>query len=94
MKTIEVNHDELVKYVVKNCTYYFYNFQEGGCCRRKVTNETCGLHVFAQELHCPHDCPRLDTKEYGCDKGRCPRVRAVIKSLIAKQQKTAESNKM
>ena len=94
MKTIEVSHDELVKYVVKNCPHYFYNFHDGECCRRKVTNVTCDLHVFARELHCPYDCPRLNTKEYGCDKGRCPRVRAVIKNLTEKQQKTTETSKM
>ena len=41
------------------------------------------LHVFSGELNCPHDCPRLNTKEYGCDKGRCPRVKAIIKQLKA-----------
>lgn len=79
--TIEVNKVALVQYIVKNCPHYFYNFAEGECCRRKVNNETCNLHVFSDELHCPDSCPRLNTKEYGCDKGRCPKVRAIIKKL-------------
>lgn len=83
MKTIQVNQDELVEYVVKNCPHYFYNFQEGECCQRKVAKETCNLHVFSVDLHCPLDCPRLNTKEYGCDKGRCPKVKAAIKRLKA-----------
>lgn len=83
MKTIGINQDELVKYIVKNCPHYFYNYAEGECCQRKVTQETCNLHVFSGELNCPHDCPRLNTKEYGCDKGRCPRVKAIIKQLKA-----------
>lgn len=48
---------------------------------RKVTKETCSLHIFADELQCPPDCPRLTTKGYGCDKGRCPRVKAIIRQL-------------
>lgn len=83
MKTIQVNQDELVKHIVDNCPHYFYNFQEGECCQRKVTKETCNLHVFSDDLHCPFDCPRLNTKEYGCDKGRCSRVKAIIKKLKA-----------
>ncbi len=83
MKTIEVNRDELTKYIYQHYPYYFYNFQEGECCQRKVDKETCSLHVFADTLRCPEDCPRLNTKEYGCDKGRCPRVRAIIKQLKA-----------
>lgn len=83
MKTIEVNQDELTKYIYTHCPHYFYNYQEGECCQRKVSKETCSLHVFAGELHCPPDCPRLNTKDYGCDKGRCPRVKATIKSLKA-----------
>lgn len=83
MKTIQVNQDELVKYIAGNCPHYFYNFQEGECCQRKVTKETCNLHVFSDDLHCPLDCPRLNTKEYGCDKGRCSRVKAQIKKLKA-----------
>lgn len=81
--TVEVNQDELVKYIYQHCPYYFYNYQEGECCRRKVSKETCSLHVFADALRCPEDCPRLSTKEYGCDKGRCPRVKAIIKQLKA-----------
>ena len=84
MKTIEVDHTELVKYIVQNCPSYFYNYAEGECCRRKVDKEVCSLHVFSDELHCPHDCPRLTAKEYGCDKGKCPRVKAIIKNLKAK----------
>ena len=83
MKTIEINQEELTKYIYTNCTYYFYNFVDGECCQRKVTKATCSLHVFAGELNCPLDCPRLNTREYGCDKGRCPLVRATIKSLKA-----------
>lgn len=83
MKTIEVNQQELVKYIVSNCPHYFYNFADGESCYGKVTKETCKLHVFADDLHCPHDCPRLNTKEYACDKGRCPKVRATIKKLKA-----------
>lgn len=83
MKTIEVNQDELIKYIYTHCPSYFYNFQEGECCQRKVTAETCSLHVFAGELNSPLDCPRLNTKEYGCDKGRCPKVKAIIKQLKA-----------
>ena len=84
MKTIEVNQDELTKFIVNNCPYHFYNFIEGETCQRKVTKQTCDLHVFADELRCPLDCPRLNTKEVGCDKGRCPGVRATIKKLKAK----------
>lgn len=80
-KTIEVDKQELVRFIIKNCPYYFYNFQEGECCHRKVSKETCNLHVFADDLHCPLDCPRLNVKEYGCDKGRCPRVKAIIKEI-------------
>lgn len=79
MKTIEVNQDELTKFIVKNCP-----FIEGETCQRKVTKQTCDLHVFADELRCPLDCPRLNTKEVGCDKGRCPRTRAIINQLKAK----------
>lgn len=84
MKTIEVSQDALTEYIYRHCPNYFYNWQEGECCRRKVDKETCSLHVFADDLHCPYDCPRLNTKEYGCDKGRCPGVRATIKKLKAK----------
>ena len=83
MKTIEINQDELVKYIVEKCDYYFYNWVNGGCCRHKVKKGVCDLHTFADELRCPLDCPRLEVKEYGCDKGRCPGVRAVIKKLKA-----------
>lgn len=85
MRTIEVNYDELIKYFVENCPYYFYNFADGPSCSRKVDKETCQLHVFADQLHCPLDCPRLNTKEYACDKGRCPRVKALIKRLKPKR---------
>lgn len=81
MKTIEIKYDELVSYIVQNCSSYFYNYAQGECCRRKVSKETCSLHAFADDLHCPLDCPRLNTKEYGCDKGRCSKVKATIKSL-------------
>lgn len=80
-KRIEVNYNELIKHLYRNCTHYFYNFQEGECCNRKVTAETCSLHAFSEALSCPHDCPRLNTKEYGCDKGRCPRIKGIIKQL-------------
>lgn len=83
MKTIEVKQDELVKYLYSHCPSYFYNFQEGECCQRKVNKQTCSLHVFSDDLHCPLDCPRLNTKEYGCDKGRCSRVKAIIKQMKA-----------
>lgn len=83
MKTIEVKQDELVKYLYSHCPSYFYNFQEGECCQRKVNEETCSLHVFSDQLNCPLNCPRLNTKEYGCDKGRCPKVKAAIKNLKA-----------
>lgn len=83
MKTIEVSQDALTEYIYRHCPNHFYNWQEGECCRRKVDKETCSLHVFAGELRCPLDCSRLNTKEYGCDKGRCPRVKAVIKQLKA-----------
>lgn len=82
-RTIQVNQDELIKHIVQNCPHYFYNFAEGECCRRKVDKETCKLHVFSDELNCPDDCPRLSTKEYGCDKGRCPHVKALIKKFKA-----------
>lgn len=81
MKTIEVNQEELTKYIYTHCPSYFYNFQEGECYMRKVDKTTCSLHIFAGDLHCPLDCPRLNTKEYGCDKGRCPKVKAAIKQL-------------
>lgn len=81
MKTIEINQEELTKYIYTHCVHYFYNFQEGECCQRKVNKQTCSLHAFSDELHCPLDCPRLNTKEYGCDKGRCPKVKATIKKL-------------
>lgn len=80
-KTINVNQDELAKFVYTHCEHYFYNWQEGECCLRKVKKETCSLHVFAEDLNCPLDCPRLNTKDYGCDKGRCPKVKATIKTL-------------
>ena len=83
MKTIEVKYDELVKHIVEKCPAYFYNYAEGECCQRKVTKETCNLHVFADDLHCPLDCPRLTTKDYGCDKGKCQRVKDTIKRLKA-----------
>ncbi len=83
MKTIQVNQDELIKYIVKNCNNYFYNYVEGECCLRKVEKETCNLHVFSESLHCPLDCPRISTKAHGCDKGRCPHVKAVLKQLKA-----------
>lgn len=81
MNRIEVDKDEFVRYIVEHCSHYFYNFAEGACCRRKVSKETCGLHAFSDELHCPDDCPRLNTEDYGCDKGKCPLVKAVIKKL-------------
>ena len=84
MKTLEVHQDELTKFIVNNCPYHFYNFIEGETCQRKVTKQTCDLHVFADELRCPLDCPRLNTKEVGCDKGRCPRTRAIINQLKSK----------
>ena len=84
MKTIEVNKQELVQMIVENCVHYFYNFADGESCAYKVDKEACKLHVFADDLHCPHDCPRLNTKEYACDKGRCSRVKAIIKKLTAK----------
>ena len=83
MKTIEINQEELTKYIYTHCVHYFYNFQEGECCQRKVNEETCSLHVFSDQLNCPLNCPRLNTKEYGCDKGRCPKVKATIKKLKA-----------
>lgn len=83
MKTIEINQEELTKYIYTHCVHYFYNFQEGECCQRKVNEETCSLHVFSDQLNCPLDCPRLNTKEYGCDKGRCSKVKATIKKLKA-----------
>lgn len=83
MKTIKVKYDELVKRIVEHCPYYFYNYAEGESCRRKVDEQTCSLHVFADKLQCPSDCPRLNTKEYACIKGRCPRVKAIIKNLKA-----------
>lgn len=83
MKTIEVSYDALVKHVYMNCSSYFYNFQEGECCLKKVTKQTCSLHVFADDLHCPLDCPRLNAQEYGCDKGRCSKVKAIIKGMKA-----------
>lgn len=83
MKTIEINQEELTKYIYTHCVHYFYNFQDGECCQRKVNEETCSLHVFSDQLNCPLDCPRLNTKEYGCDKGRCPKVKATIKKLKA-----------
>ncbi len=82
MKKIEVNYDELVKMIVRDCPHYFYNNAEGECCWRKVTNETCQLSDYSKELNCPPDCPRLNTKEYACDKGRCSRVKGIIKSLL------------
>lgn len=81
MKTIEIDQDRLLAYVVKNCPSHFYNAVYGECCLRKVEKETCDLHVFAQDLHCPLDCPRLNSKPYHCDKGRCQRVKDIIKSL-------------
>lgn len=81
MKTIEVNQEKLAKYIYRHCPAHFYNWQEGECCHHKVTKETCSLHVFADDLQCPLDCPRLNTKEYGCDKERCPKVKATIKEL-------------
>lgn len=80
---ITVDRDKLTKYVYRHCSSYFYNFQEGECCQRKVRKEMCNFHVFADGLSCPLDCPRLDTKEYGCDKGKCPKVKATIKRLKA-----------
>ena len=81
MKTIEVKYDELVKFIVENCPHYFYNFADGESCNRKVNKQVCQLHVYAEDLKCPLDCPRLNTKEYGCDKGRCPRVKGILRQL-------------
>ena len=83
MRTIEVKYDELVKLIVEKCPHYFYNFLDGASCLRKVKKQTCELHVFADDLHCPLDCPRLNTKDFSCDKGRCPRVKGIIKQLGA-----------
>lgn len=83
MKTIEVDYKRLVEFIYEKCPHHFYNFAEGHCCVRKVNAQTCELHTFARELSCPHDCPRLNTKEYACDMGRCPRVKAIIKELKA-----------
>lgn len=82
-ETLTISRAKLTEYIYTNCPAYFYNWQEGECCQHKVDRMTCSLHVFAAELHCPLDCPRLDTKEYGCDKGRCPKVRTAIKNLKA-----------
>lgn len=82
-KTIEVDLGRLTESIYRHCTHYFYNFQEGECCMRKVDKETCSLHVFADDLRCPQDCPRLNAKEYGCDKGKCPYVKSIIKELKA-----------
>ena len=81
IKTITVNQNELIKDIYQHCPSYFYNFQEGECCQRKVTKKTCNLHLFSEDLHCPLDCPRLNTNEYGCDRGKCPKVKATIKQL-------------
>lgn len=81
METIEVVKAKLIKLLIGRCPYYFFNYQEGECCMRKVNRETCNLHVFAKELECPQDCPRLNTKEYGCDRGRCSKIKTIIKNL-------------
>ncbi|MCM1295387.1 MAG: hypothetical protein NC311_07570 [Muribaculaceae bacterium] len=81
MIRIEVDKDELVKYLYRHCPAYFYNYAEGECCRRKVDKSVCSLHAFSEELHCPLDCPRLTAKEYACDKGKCPKIKALIKKL-------------
>ena len=83
MKTIEINQEELTKYIYTHCVHYFYHFQEGECCQRKVTEETCSLDASSEQLNWPLDCPRLNTKEYGGDEGRCPKVKATIKKLKA-----------
>ena len=82
-KTIEVDKDKLTEYIVNNCPHFSYNYVRGETCRSKVDEEMCDLHVFGKELHCPYDCPRLVAKEYSCDRGRCPKVRAIIKELKA-----------
>lgn len=82
-KTIEIKQAELEKFIYHQCPHYFYNFADGESCQRKVMEETCKLHVFADELNCPLDCPRLSSKEYMCDKGRCPRVKAIVRQMKA-----------
>lgn len=81
MKQITVDYNELVRYLCQHCSAYFYNYAQGECCRGKVDKAHCDLHVFSEELHCPLDCPRLHTKEFGCDKGKCPRIKAIVKRL-------------
>lgn len=85
MKTIEVSYDELVKYIKQHCPKYFYNYADGESCYGKVEKGTCQLHVFADELCCPSDCPRLGTKEYSCDGARCQYVKATIRKLKHQQ---------
>lgn len=83
MKKIEIDQDKLIKYIYQHCQHFFYNTADGESCYRKVDKETCNLHAFANDLHCPFDCPRLNTKEYACNKGLCSRVKAVLKTLKA-----------
>lgn len=81
MKTVEVDYQKLVKLIVKGCPQHFYNSVHGESCHRKVKAGFCDLHVFSDELECPLDCPRISNQDFGCDKGHCPYIRNVIKSL-------------
>ncbi len=83
---MEVDKDKLVKYLYERCPAHFYNYVEGDCCINKVSKQTCSLHAFAKDLNCPLDCPRLDAKEYRCDKGKCSKIKGLIKGFKIQQQ--------
>lgn len=82
-KAITVDKDKLTKMIVENCPYYFYNSYKGETCNRKVRKEICDLHAFGDQLNCPQDCPRLTAKDYRCNRGACPRTKAIIKEMKA-----------
>lgn len=81
--TIMIDKEALTRLLVGSCPHHFYNTHDGDSCERKVNKETCELNVYADMLRCPHDCPRLLSKDYSCDKGRCPRIKGLINSLKA-----------
>lgn len=46
MKTIQVNQDELVKYIVGNCPHYFYNFKRASAAAARSRKRPASCTYF------------------------------------------------
>lgn len=79
MKTIEVDLEALMAYLIDECPWITTSDSGALYCRKKL-NEDCTVPSYMRE-QCPADCPRRMVGSTRCDRSQCQRIKKLIKKL-------------